>query len=205
MQYIIAIVLGYFIGSINPAYLIAKSKGFDIRSRGSFSSGASNAKVTMGWKYFVIVCIIDMLKCVLTILFVRFVLKYDYSAQMAAGAAVVYGHVFPFYMQFHGGKGFAAFLGLSLIVNWKFTIIVILVGGVLTLLCNWIVIMTFIEIFSLPIFMAIKHYDLPSILFVSAATLLIFCKHLVNIKKLINHKEIGVNGCYIGTKIKPEE
>ena len=40
--------LGYGTGCINPSYLIARARGFDIRQKGSGNAGASNAVITMG-------------------------------------------------------------------------------------------------------------------------------------------------------------
>ena len=42
MQILLCALLGYFFGNINPAFIIAKFKGFDIRERGSGNAGASN-------------------------------------------------------------------------------------------------------------------------------------------------------------------
>lgn len=38
----------YLIGCINPAYIIGKAKGFDIRQKGSFNAGASNVVINVG-------------------------------------------------------------------------------------------------------------------------------------------------------------
>ena len=48
LSVILCALLGYLLGCINPAYLIARARGFDIRSRGSGNAGASNAVITMG-------------------------------------------------------------------------------------------------------------------------------------------------------------
>jgi integrase/recombinase XerC len=44
----ICILLGVLVGGINPAYIIGRFKGFDIRKRGSGNAGASNAVIVMG-------------------------------------------------------------------------------------------------------------------------------------------------------------
>ena len=41
LSVILCALLGYLLGCINPAYLIARARGFDIRSRGSGNAGAS--------------------------------------------------------------------------------------------------------------------------------------------------------------------
>ena len=48
MTYILALLIGYFLGSINFAVLVAKYKGLDLFSLGSGNPGATNAKRTMG-------------------------------------------------------------------------------------------------------------------------------------------------------------
>ena len=50
MQIALCALIGYFFGNINPAFIIAKIKGFDIRQRGSGNAGASNTVITIGKK-----------------------------------------------------------------------------------------------------------------------------------------------------------
>ena len=50
MQYVLAVLMGYILGSSNMAYYIAKIKKADLRSAGSGNLGASNAVVLLGWK-----------------------------------------------------------------------------------------------------------------------------------------------------------
>ena len=67
MAYICAIIVGYLLGCVNPAYFLGKLHGFDIRTKGSYSAGASNAKITMGWPYFFIVLAYDLCKAALAV------------------------------------------------------------------------------------------------------------------------------------------
>jgi len=48
MEFIYCILIGYFVGALNPTYIIAKIKGFDIRKKGSRNAGASNALINFG-------------------------------------------------------------------------------------------------------------------------------------------------------------
>ncbi len=48
MKYVLCILIGYLIGAINPSYIIAKIRGFDIREKGSKNAGASNALILFG-------------------------------------------------------------------------------------------------------------------------------------------------------------
>ena len=48
MTFIWALLIGYFLGSINFAVLVAKYKGLDLFSLGSGNPGATNVKRTIG-------------------------------------------------------------------------------------------------------------------------------------------------------------
>lgn len=50
MQIVLCFLIGYLIGNINPAYILSKLNGFDIRERGSGNAGASNVTMIMGKK-----------------------------------------------------------------------------------------------------------------------------------------------------------
>ena len=62
MEYIHCAVMGYLIGTINPSYIIAKIKGFDIRKKGSGNAGASNALILFGKIMGVICALLDIAK-----------------------------------------------------------------------------------------------------------------------------------------------
>ena len=205
MNYVIAILVGYLLGCINPAYLIAKAKGFDIRTRGSLSAGASNAKITMGWPYFFIVLAYDLLKSVIAVLVIRHCFPETPSAAILAGTAAVYGHVFPFYLGFKGGKGYASFIGLMLAVDFRLAVIVILVGLLLAFLSNWIVAATLTCIIGFPIaYWLAEKPELLNVIFIVTASLLICLEHIPNYRRLVRHQEIGINKNYVGTKIRAD-
>ena len=63
LWYLGGILIGYLIGNINTAAIIARCKGFDIRTKGSGNAGASNALVTMGKGAAVCSALVDILKC----------------------------------------------------------------------------------------------------------------------------------------------
>ena len=120
MSYILAALLGYALGCLSPAYLLARRKGFDIRSTGSQNAGASNAFITMGAKSGVAVGLCDMAKSCAAALLAALLFPTLPGAAAVAGTAAVLGHIFPFYLKFRGGKGFAPFLGLTLALDWRF-------------------------------------------------------------------------------------
>ena len=71
MQLFLCVAVGFFFGSINPAFIISKFKGFDIRERGSGNAGASNALVTMGKGAAVATALVDILKAFVPVFLLR--------------------------------------------------------------------------------------------------------------------------------------
>ena len=112
LLYLAAIVVGYLVGSLNPAATIARLRGVDLRASGSGNPGATNAARTMGRGVGVLVLVLDLLKgFVPALLFATFV---GLAAGEVAGLAAVVGHVTSPFLKGRGGKGVATALGAIL-------------------------------------------------------------------------------------------
>jgi glycerol-3-phosphate acyltransferase PlsY len=118
-----AVALAYLIGAIPFGFLIVKLvKGIDIRTVGSGNIGATNVGRTLGFRYFVLVFTLDLLKGFLpTIFFPRLleslVTDVPDSLNVFVGLASILGHNFPVYLRFKGGKGVATGLGVILALD----------------------------------------------------------------------------------------
>ena len=190
--YLIIALMGYLFGCSNLAFFMGKAKGFDIRSHGSNNAGASNATVTMGLKAGILVGLHDVAKSCIAALLASFLFPAVQGAAAVAGAAAVIGHIFPFYLNFQGGKGFASFIGMILAMDWKFFLAILLAVLLITLISDYIVLGTFTTIISFPIYLFINHGGMIVISAVVFASLVIFLKHFVNIKRLFTGEEIGL-------------
>ena len=62
MAYIWCSLIGYLIGSINPAGVISRIRGFDIRDKGSKNAGASNVVILCGKKTGAVCAFLDIFK-----------------------------------------------------------------------------------------------------------------------------------------------
>lgn len=204
MDYLLAILIGYGLGCVNPAYFFAKAKGFDIRTKGTMSAGASNAKTTMGWKYGIFCALYDAFKSIIAMLIVRHLLKYSEDVVIVAGCAAVIGHIFPFYLNFKGGKGFAAYIGMVFALNWKLGLILLAIGAILSLLTNWVVMATLTFILTFPIYNIITEDSIITIVVSIITTLVILYKHLINFKRLMHKEEIGINGKNVGFNLSKD-
>ncbi len=191
MYYIFAILLGYLLGCSSMSYYLAKWNGVDIRSKGSKNLGASNAMMLMGWKAGILVGVHDIGKAALAVILANMIFPGIPHIGAVAGVACVWGHIFPFYLKFKGGKGFASFLGMALAINWKFTLVLLVVVVIVTLVTDYIVVGTMTSILSFPTYMGIatQSYVLP--LIILAASVLIIYKHRENLVRIYKGTEIG--------------
>ena len=113
MPYLFTALLGYSLGCINPAYILARIKGFDIHEKGSGNAGASNALITMGKLRGFFCAAFDIAKAALAVLLARLLFPNVDTFAVSASCAIL-GHIFPFYLRFRGGKGLACLCGAVL-------------------------------------------------------------------------------------------
>ena len=111
---VLLIILSYLLGSVSFGYLFAKTlKGVDIRKIGSGNAGATNISRLMGFKYAIIVLILDAFKGLLAILISSY-LATETWVILLCGLAVIIGHNWPIFLAFKGGRGAATTLGVFL-------------------------------------------------------------------------------------------
>ena len=198
MNYIIATFMGYLLGCSSMSFYLSKIHGVDIRSHGSKNLGASNTMILMGWKAGILVAVHDILKAALAVIFAQMLFPEVPFIGAVAGVASVYGHIFPFYLKFKGGKGFASYVGMTLALNWKFALILIVVVALITLITDYIVIGTFTTIASVPLYMGFTNHNYILALILLVGTAVILYKHRENITKLKNGTEIGLRSANRG-------
>src|SRR3989337_324132 len=116
-EFIAAMLFGYALGSIPFGVLLTRSAGLgDIRQVGSGNIGATNVLRT-GRKGLAAATLLgDMLKGTAAVL-----AAYHYFGQdlaVLAGLGAFFGHVFPVWLRFRGGKGVATYIGVLLGFVW---------------------------------------------------------------------------------------
>lgn len=198
MAYLAVSVIGYLLGCSNLAVYLAKIKNVDLTAKGSGNRGASNAVLLMGWRAGVLVCIHDIGKAVLAVVIARTLYPNTAGCAEAAGVACVLGHIFPVFLMFRGGKGFASFIGMMLALNWKFALVVLVAVVVVTLVFDYIVIGTTLTVVSLPVYLAVTSAGWLSALIVCIATAVILFKHRMNYVRIWNGTEIGLRSAMKG-------
>ena len=120
------ILLGYAIGSVPFAFLVARRAGIDVRVAGSGNVGAANVVRTSGLPLGVTVMTLDIVKGAATVL-AAYAAVGSVPSMAAAGAAAVVGHIYPVWLRFHGGKGVAVAAGAFAILAPVATVVATLV------------------------------------------------------------------------------
>lgn len=124
---ILILLLSYLVGSIPTSIIISKSvAGIDIRDYGSGNAGGTNVFRVLGWKYGILVILLDAFKGVVAVVFIArlfFLTELPFEnpspfddftfVQLLAGISAVIGHVFTVFAGFRGGKGMATAVGMA--------------------------------------------------------------------------------------------
>ena len=197
MKLLFIIMMGYLLGCSNMAWYLAKLKKADLRSGGSGNLGASNAVVLLGWKAGVLTAVHDIGKAVLAVLIARWLFPEIEYIDTVAGVSCVLGHIFPFYLKFRGGKGFASYWGMTLALNWKLALAIAVAVIAVTILTDYIVCGTLTTIFSVPVYMMFTRGWIIALI-LCIATAVIFVKHWENYPRMLNGTELGLRSAIRG-------
>ncbi len=192
MGYFLAAIGAYFLGSSSMAFYLSKLKGVDIHSNGSGNLGASNATVLFGWSAGVLVALHDIGKAVLAVLLAKWMFPELEFAGVVAGVACVLGHIFPFYLKFKGGKGFASFWGMTLALNWKLALIIAVLAVLITLITDYIALATTMTVIVVPAWYGFEARNIIPPLIMLVATTVVIWKHRENYKRILKGEEIGL-------------
>lgn len=182
-QCMLCIMIGYIFGMSNMAWYLAKIKRVDLRAQGSGNLGASNATIVFGKGAGVLTFLHDTLKIVLaSVLCYILFPELQYAVVLSAVAGIL-GHMFPIYLRFHGGKGFASFIAMAFVLDWKFGLLMLIGVVLVSFIFDWVVAGTFFHIAITPIhFLFASNWITAAIILVASICILI--KHIENIKKM---------------------
>ncbi|MDG4649848.1 glycerol-3-phosphate 1-O-acyltransferase PlsY [Roseibacterium sp. SDUM158017] len=111
-------LLAYLLGSVPFGIVMARAFGLgDLRKIGSGNIGATNVLRTGNKTAAALTLILDAGKGGIAVLLARALVGGEDAAQIAAFAAF-FGHCFPVYLRFRGGKGVATFFGTLFALWW---------------------------------------------------------------------------------------
>ncbi|WP_028520320.1 glycerol-3-phosphate acyltransferase [Ruminococcus flavefaciens] len=193
MQIALCALIGYFFGNINPAFIIAKFKGFDIRQRGSGNAGASNTVITIGKKAGLFVALFDIAKAVAASLIAAYFFPQLKFAKILSGSCCILGHIFPVLMKFHGGKGLASLGGTILAFNPLVFLLLLIFEIVLGFSMDYVCIVPVTGSVIFTMIYALLTGDPIGTAILSAVSLIILFKHIENFKRIQNGTEAHIS------------
>jgi glycerol-3-phosphate acyltransferase PlsY len=203
MLLIFLTIFGYLIGSIPTAYWLGKKfHGIDIREHGSKNAGATNTFRVLGKKLGWVVLTIDIMKGTLAsslpLFFCDYYVGYkdeQLILQLVTSFSAVFGHVFPVFADFKGGKGVATSLGIVIGVNPIAAGICLLVFLIVFILFRFVSLGAICASLLFPI---VSYYIVGAderimIIFTIVLSSLVIIAHRKNISRLLKGEENKMN------------
>ena len=186
MELILIISCSYLMGSIPFGYLLTKIfLKKDIRDIGSGNIGATNALRTGNKLIGYSTLILDVLKAVLPVIFIKF----NYPEFIYVSSLSVFiGHVFPLWLKFKGGKGVATYVGILFCINILFGLLFISTWLILYFIFKYSSLSSLLATLSIPAYI-LFFLSGQNIIFFFIIFVLIFYTHKENVKRLINKEE----------------
>jgi glycerol-3-phosphate acyltransferase PlsY len=189
-------LISFFIGSLMGAMIIGKLRGgVDIRTMGSGNAGGTNALRTQGVGFAIGVVLIDIGKGAIGAgivpgLEIPFVpADPEISRQwltLCCAAAAVFGHVWPVYHRFQGGKGAATFVGTLIIVGPELILPLLFVWAWTVVISGYVGLATMAAAVALPVWIAVTRLpaDQPLLIYCVAIAAFIVVWHRTNIQRM---------------------
>lgn len=188
LSLIFAIVFGYLLGSVPFGLVLTKLAGLgDIRDIGSGNIGATNVLRTGRKDIAFATLFLDGAKAGIALAIVRHFLGADLG--FVAGAAAFFGHCFPVWLKFKGGKGVATFFGTLFVGAFPVGLCAGLTWILMAFVMRYSSLAALFAAFLAPIFGFAFGLNSVAIGAISALTILIFIRHKDNIKRLIDGSE----------------
>ena len=193
MKYVCCVLIGYLIGTLNPAYLLARIHGFDIREQGSHNAGASNAFLLLGKLRGVFCAAFDIAKAALAVWLTGKLFPDESLIFAITASACILGHIFPFYMRFRGGKGLACLAGTILAYDLRVFGIMLACELVVALATNYI---CFIPMSASVVFPFVYGYmtgDTLGVALLLVVTAVVLLRHVENIRRIRAGREMRLS------------
>lgn len=188
MKMIVIIVAAYFLGNFSTGQFIAWRKSVDLRSQGSGNIGTTNVLRTMGKWAGALTLLGDALKGVLAVA-IGFLLM-DRVGAIVAAVCVILGHDFPVISGFKGGKGIATSVGVLLVLQPYYMLMVLLVCIPLIILTRMVSLASITgALMLLVLSLCLNIGDIGGWVFALIVCLLAVFTHRENIRRIMDGNE----------------
>lgn len=202
MYLLLACIIGYLFGCLHGSQIVGMYKQIDIKKSGVKNSGASNTTILLGWKYGILVALIDVFKATVSILILLFILK-ENGVTVETQTLLVYinalfiilGHNYPITMKFRGGKGTASLVGALLAIDWRIAVIGIGILFIVTFATDYLVVGVLFMYISFLITTYLFLGMAPTMIAMLLSVLSVM-KHLENYKRILNKEETRLSSMF---------
>mgnify|MGYP005848783513 CR=1 FL=1 len=190
---IIVSLVGYLIGAISFAVIIARSQGVDIFTVGSGNPGATNVKRALGKKWGNVTFALDTLKGFIAAVWPLLAYGGDDRLAVIALIAAILGHSFSVFLKFRGGKGVATAIGGLLALMWPVLLIGLAVWLIAFYTSKVVALASILFALSLPVssyfFYFLENPRDPRFYLGAVLAVLIVIRHRSNITRMFSGKE----------------
>ena len=189
MDYLVAIIFSYLLGSIPFGLILTKLfLKKDIRKIGSGNIGATNVLRSGNKLIGYLTLLFDILKAIIPVVYIK--LNYPDLIYISS-LSVFLGHVFPIWLKFKGGKGVATYVGILFSINLILGFIFCISWLLVFLLSKYSSLSSLLASLIVPIYLFFVNGE--QIIFFIILFVLIFYTHRENIKRLKNKEESKSN------------
>lgn len=190
LEYAILLFVAYLFGSFPSAFILLKiTQKKDIRSEGSGNVGAMNALRTSKKKWVaLVVLILDLFKGAFPAYYFTRIVVADEIFLLILVSGVLFGHVFPVWLKFKGGRGLAVVAGALLVIEPVLVLIWLVCWGVFFLAIRKHIVASMIATALLPLIVYFTldiYFTKDILLMILPVCLIIFQRHLERIPDVV--------------------
>lgn len=201
MIFLIFGLIAYLLGSIPSAVWVGKKwYGVDVREAGSKNSGATNTFRLLGKKAGIIVLLLDVFKGFLAAILPVIIFNSEFEeliqtevihVQIICAITAVFGHVFPLFASFKGGKGVATSLGIVIGIHPPTALVCLLIFLVIFVITSYVSFGAIISALLFPVILifVFSETDPWLITFSLVLSLAVILAHRKNIGRLLKGEE----------------
>lgn len=196
-----SIVLAYLLGSIPAAVWYGQAFfGIDIRQYGSGNAGATNTFRVLGKRAGTVVMLVDVFKgytatILATLLWYYQVVSVDdvLTWKIVFGMTAVFGHLYPVFANFRGGKGVASLLGMVLAIHPEMAVVCIGIFLLVVIASQYVSLGSLLAALAFPVLLLLRIFGQQEspllIAFGFVVFLIVALTHQKNISRLLRGQE----------------
>lgn len=196
-----SIVLSYLLGSIPTAVWYGQAFfGIDIRQYGSGNAGATNTFRVLGKRAGTVVMLVDVLKGYTATILATLLCHYQVlptedvlTWKIVFGMTAVFGHLYPVFANFKGGKGVASLLGMVLAIHPEMAVVCIGIFLLVVISSQYVSLGSLLAALAFPVLLLLRIFGQQEspllIAFGFVVFLIVALTHQKNISRLLRGEE----------------